>query len=237
MQSIVDEVSSGSSICSLMEHERRENVLVGEQLLLLELTHRINNELTSMISFVESLAVQSISDDAKGALARVTKHILEFARVYRALQMPADDSGVDATNYLYELCRAISRARLEHKGIQLAFVECPLKLNAFRCWRMGMIVSELIANASRHAFYSGGGKVRVELSQRGACVECAVTDNGSGLKNGRPGLGMKIIQSLLSDLNGTISHRSGARGTRATLSFPLREMERVESSHFGSRNI
>jgi len=221
MQSVLDRASNGGGILDSVEVERCDVSLVGEQLMLLELTHRINNELTSMIGFVDFMAAQSTSGDVKAALAGVTRHILDFASVYRALQMPLDDSGIDATNYLYELCRSISRAKLQHKSIELAFIESPLKLNASRCWRLGMIVSELIANASRHAFYGGGGKVQVELTNRGARVECTVTDNGSGLKNGRPGQGMKIIQSLVRDLNGTINHSSGAMGTRAILSFSL----------------
>jgi hypothetical protein len=32
---------------------------------------------------------------------------------------------------------------------------------------------------------------------------------------------MKIIQSLVHDLRGTIDHRSGPMGTRVMLSFPL----------------
>jgi hypothetical protein len=36
---------------------------------------------------------------------------------------------------------------LRHEGIELVSIECPLQLNASRCWRLGMIVSELIANA------------------------------------------------------------------------------------------
>jgi two-component sensor histidine kinase len=201
-----------------------DDSLFGEHLLL-ELTHRINNELTSTIGFVRLMAAQSTNDDVKVALARVIQHIYDFARVYRALQMPAVDDGIDATKYLRELCQSISCAKLQHKGIELVFIESPLELNALRCWRLGMIMSELIANASRHAFYGGGGIVQVELITHNTFVECAVTDNGSGLKNIRPGQGLKIIRSLVRDLNGAISFRCGAIGTRATLSFPLRGTE------------
>jgi hypothetical protein len=36
---------------------------------------------------------------------------------------------------------------------------------------------------------------------------------------------MKIIRSLVADLRGTITHRSGAMGTSAILAFPLGEVE------------
>jgi two-component sensor histidine kinase len=205
---------------NLTEIKSRDDSLFGEHLLL-ELTHRINNELTSTIGFAKLMAAQSTNNDVKVALAKVIQHIYDFAHVYRALQMPAVDDGIDATKYLRELCQSISRAKLQHKGIELVFIESPLELNALRCWRLGMIMSELIANASRHAFYGGGGRVQVELITQNTFVECVVTDNGSGLKNIRPGQGLKIIRSLVRDLNGAISLSSGVIGTRATLSFSV----------------
>jgi two-component sensor histidine kinase len=199
--------------------------LFGEQLLLRELTHRINNELAATISFVSLSAARSSHADVKIALAGVIQHVTDSARIYRALQMPTGDDWIDATAYLGELCQSISRAKLQYRGIELVFVECPLQLKASRCWRLGMIVSELITNASRHAFQDNGGRIQVELLNRETFVECTVTDNGAGSENIRPGQGMKIIQSLVVDLRGTIDHRSGAIGTRVVLCFPLRERD------------
>jgi two-component sensor histidine kinase len=86
-----------------------------------------------------------------------------------------------------------------------------------------MIVSELITNASRHAFRENGGTIQVEILNRETFAECIVIDNGAGSENIRPGQGMKIIRSLVVDLHGTINHRSGTTGTSVILSFPLRE--------------
>ena len=51
--------------------------------------------------------------------------------------------------YLRQLCLAISRSKLDAKGIKLAFLECAFQMNS-RCGRrLGLIVSELITNAAR----------------------------------------------------------------------------------------
>jgi two-component sensor histidine kinase len=188
-----------------------------ENLLLRELTHRINNELVSTIGFVSVTAMRSGNDDVKVALESVVQYLHNYAGIYRALQMPAADDLVDAASYLRELCQQICRAKL------LAFIERPLQLSASRRWRLGMIVSELIGNASRHAFREGGGsrRIQVELIDHETEVECIVTDNGSGSENVRPGQGLKIIRSLVHDLGGTIDHDFGPTGTTATLCFPL----------------
>src|SRR5947207_551056 len=62
-----------------------------ENLLLQEITHRVNKELTSTIGFVALTAAQSDNEEVKIAMAGVIQHIHDFARVHRTLQMPSDD--------------------------------------------------------------------------------------------------------------------------------------------------
>ena len=154
-----------------------------EHLLLREMTHRVKNELASAIGFASFTATQSDNREVKVALAGVIENLYNYARVYQALQMPMDDHCVDAGSYLQELCQAIGRSKLKYKGIELVLTDFELQLRAEQCWRLGMIISELITNASRHAFGEGGGVIRIEFLQRGPAVECSVTDNGCGAKN------------------------------------------------------
>jgi two-component sensor histidine kinase len=195
----------------------------GEMLLVQEMAHRINNELTSTISFVSLTAARSDSGDVKVALAGVLEHLFDHARIYRALQMPTANRWIDAAAYLRELCQAISRSKLQHRGIELVLVERPLQLSATQCWRLGLIVSELITNSCRHAFAEGGGSIRIEFEKRGRRVECRVTDNGSCAKNIRPGQGLKIIENLAHGLNGKVNQRFGDKGAAAIVSFPIAE--------------
>jgi two-component sensor histidine kinase len=192
-----------------------------EFLLLQEMTHRINNELTSTIGIIACDAERSSSCDVKIALARVTEHLHDHARIYRALQMPTANRWIDAAAYLRELCQSLTRAKLRHKGVELVLIERPLQLRSVQCWKLGLVVAELITNASRHAFAEGGGVVRVELRKRGVIAECRVTDDGSGPVNIRPGHGLGIIQKLVQGLDGKINQRFGANGAATIVSFPI----------------
>jgi two-component sensor histidine kinase len=217
------------SIHGLPQGGSRHDSTLDEFLLVQELTHRIKNELASTMGFVSLVAARSGNDEVKLALSGVLEHIYDFAGVYKSLQMPASDHLIDAADYLRTVCRSIGRARLRHKDVELVFAESPLTLTAYRCWRLGMIVSELITNASRHAFAEGGGRIQVALASRGGQVSCAVADNGPLAEQGRPGLGLKIVRSLAHDLNGTLDHHFGAGGTIATVSFPLLAAEQPQS--------
>lgn len=194
-----------------------------EFLLLREMVHRINNELTSTIGIISCAAECEKNRRVKIALTNVIEHLYEQASVYRALQMPTPNKRIDAAAYLRELCRSISRAKLRHSGIKLIFNEQALQLSSGQCWRLGLIVSELITNASRHAFTDTGGTIRVELRKLGTSATCRVTDNGSGPENIRPGQGLEIIRQLACALNGNVDQRFGAIGAAAILSFPIEE--------------
>lgn len=94
-------------------------------------------------------------------------------------------------------------------------------MNSERCWRLGLIVSELITNAERHAFRSAGGLIRVEILTSTSFVECRIADNGKGKENACPGRGLKIVEALARSLGGTIDQAFGSQGTTAVLIFPI----------------
>jgi two-component sensor histidine kinase len=191
-----------------------------EQILLDELNHRVNNEFAAAISIVSLAAMAASNDKVKGSLSRVADLLHRFADVHRALQMPEYDTPVDAASYLRQLCRSISRSQLDGRQIELVLAAQPLQLSADQCWRLGMIVFELINNAARHAFPGGGGEIRVELLCAGAFAQCSVMDNGSGAATVAPGRGLKILDELSRSFGGRFEQRFGPRGSQSVLVFP-----------------
>lgn len=189
-------------------------------MLLHELNHRTNNEFAAAISAVSLAAKRSKNDEVKAALSGVMELLHQYADVHRALQMPECNTLVDAATYLHQLCRSITRSQLEGKKISLVLAAQPLRLPADCCWRLGMIVFELINNAARHAFSAGEGEIRAELLSAGPFVECRVIDNGSVIGEVHSGHGLKIIDALSKSLGGQFEQKFGSKGSRATLVFP-----------------
>jgi two-component sensor histidine kinase len=191
-----------------------------ERVLLHELVHRINNEYSSLIGAVSRTAARAVNHDVKVALAHIIEVLYHHTELHRALQMPENDTHIDAAAYLENLCRSISRSKLDDMKIDLVVAASPLKLPSDRCWRLGMIVYELITNATRHAFADGSGQVRVKLSRARNFVECSVTDDGSAPAHVRRGRGLTIVHELVKDLDGRIYQRFGHTGSRSILTFP-----------------
>jgi two-component sensor histidine kinase len=194
-----------------------------EWLLLDELNHRINNELAAAIGVVARTAARSANDDVKRALGAVEQRLHRYAEVHHALQPPTDDAPVDAAAYLGQLGLSLSRSKLEEMNIELVLAAEPVRLAPGRCWRLGMIVSELVTNAARHAFGGRRGRIDVALSCAERLVTCVVADTGAAPAQVRPGRGFRIVEELSRDLGGRVERKFGPGGSQSTLIFPYAE--------------
>jgi two-component sensor histidine kinase len=191
-----------------------------ERLLLREFSHRINNELASAISLISVAGHRCNSDEAKSALATVQDRLECYAHVQHSLQMPEYSTSIELTTYIHQLCRAVSRSRLERVGIELTLSLYPLKMSSERCWFLGMIVFELVSNAARHAFRNEAGSIHVEISPVGTSVVCRITDNGRSSGEPRRGRGLSIVEALAARLQGTLNVQFGTNGTTTIVNFP-----------------
>jgi two-component sensor histidine kinase len=161
------------------------------------LDHRIKNELASAICAISAKAMQSDSVAVKTALLDVVDHLHQWADVHRALHMPAQGRLTDAARYLQQVCFSITKYRLASLAIRVLFSADDLRLEGERCWKLGLIVSEIVTNVARHAQFDGRHpELRVKLMLTGKVVKCVVSDNGSALEPIRHGQGLTIVGEL-----------------------------------------
>jgi two-component sensor histidine kinase len=120
-------------------------------LLFRELNHRVNNELTSTICTISAKAMRSDDVAVKAALLDVVDLLHDCADVHKALRMPDPVRLADAARYLQDLCFSITKYRLNRLSIRLLCSADDLRLEGERCWKLGLIVSELLTNVARHA--------------------------------------------------------------------------------------
>jgi len=198
-----------------------QNSFHEKALLMRELTHRINNEFTSAINVISLAAARSRSSEVKAALNDVSERLHHYADVHRTLQMPEHHTCIDAALYLRQLCLSISRSKLESNNIKLVLVARPLPMPSDRCWRLGMIVYELVTNAARHAFNGAEGEIWVELGPAGDFVECRVSDSGITSHNVQRGDGLYIVQELVKGLDGRLEQIFGSQGSTSIMVFPV----------------
>src|ERR1700686_2216231 len=197
--------------------------------LLRVLDHRIKSELTSAIYAVSAKAVQADSVAVKTALLDVVDLLHQWGAVHRALHMPEQGGLTDAATYLQQLCLAVTKYRLDRLAIRVLFSADNLRVEGERCWKLGLIVSELLTNVARHAqFDARDPELRVELMLVGNVVKCRVSDNGSAPEPVRRGRGLSIIGELASSLGGRVHTSCADDGSFFLLTFPLIEPQQPD---------
>ena len=195
-------------------------------LLLRELHHRINNELTSAICTIAANAMESDNVAVKAALLNVVDLLHQCADVHRALRLPDRERLTDVAKYLQQLCFSMTKYRLERLAIRVLFSADDMRLEGERCWKLGLIVSELLTNVARHAqFDARHPELRVELLLAGNIAKCRVSDNGSTHEPFRRGRGLAIIAELASSLGGRVHTSCATEGSSFLLTFPLTDTE------------
>lgn len=191
-----------------------------EQLLLVqEISHRVMNEYSHAIAGIRLAARAVASDEARAALATAATTLMSYAEAHRALQAPTSKGSADLSDYLGRLCSTMTASRLQERGVRLTLSADSVMLPAERCWRIALIVSELITNSLRHGLKNGPGHIRVELEAGNPTTVCRIVDNGSGPTALKPGCGFKVVAGLASEIGGTVRWSFGPEGANAELIF------------------
>jgi two-component sensor histidine kinase len=199
-----------------------------EGVLLRELHHRVADGVASAIELVSAAIIRAEGTEAKAALSNVVSLLHGHAEVHRMLVQAQGEALIDAAAYVHGLGYAMRQSRLDPMKIQLTFdTEC-VPLQSERCWRVGLIVHDLIATAAKHAcFDARSGEIKVKLTRHGALVNCVVLDNGSRSVRSDSGRRLRIYNDVARSLGGRVEQGFGGEFTSVVLSFPLIERERL----------
>jgi two-component sensor histidine kinase len=203
--------------------------LKAEPLLLVEeISHRVINEYAQAIAGIRLAAREVASDEAQAALAAAASRLLSFAEAHRALQAPILSGNVDLAETLSRLCATMSVARLQERGIRLTLSAASVLLAADRCWRVALIVCELITNGMRHGLRGGPGNIRVEMEADDQTIICRVVNDGCGKGTIKPGRGFDVVTGLANEMGGGVGWCFAPDSTSAELIFPTVTPEQLK---------
>ncbi|WP_242181840.1 sensor histidine kinase [Sphingomonas sp. CARO-RG-8B-R24-01] len=196
-----------------------------------ELSHRLSNDLSIMVSMASIKAREATSPEARDALADLSGRLIVLGRVYQRLDLRDLDSedAVAARQFLFDLCDDLQLSTLSEGSISLRVdIDDALRLPIRTLSMLGLIANEMLTNVRKHAFPDGnGGEVLLYLHKhafRTDCVEMIVTDNGAGFSSGPTNAqrrGRSLLSMLASQIDGSIAYARISGTTVATLQFAL----------------
>ena len=190
--------------------------------LLREVHHRVKNNLQVVASMVR-LSSHHVHDSlARGVFAEIARRIRAIGLVHQTIYEQEAASAVSVQSYLQRLAMLEGDVYgIGDRGIMIETRgEGELDLNT--AISMGLVVSEALANAIKHAFPDGQrGVITIIASASEQEWKVTVADNGVGFDNELDaGTGIRLIQALAGQMRGTVRFVSDG-GTRVEMRFPI----------------
>lgn len=189
--------------------------LRAKELLLQELNHRVKNNLQIIIS-LQSLQASSIQDpEVRAVLETSQDRVRTLALLHEALYQGPDLDRIDVREYVRDLIRHLSRSLASDTTTVRCeiHVDDPL-VSLEHAVSIGLIVNELVSNATKHAFPEGrSGTVVVELrGTPNVDLELRVRDDGVGASAdalvSSGSLGLRLVGNLAEQLGCTVTFDS-----------------------------
>jgi two-component sensor histidine kinase len=206
-----------------LAEKQKDDLIREKHVLLQELQHRVANSLQIIASVLMQSAKRVQSEETRLHLHDAHSRVMSIAMLQKQLSVTQLTS-VELRTYFADLCRSISASMIDDpKRLTLETIVDDTTTSSDVSVSMGLIVTELVINAIKHAFPgpTAGGKITVSFAEEDGAWLLSVSDNGAGMpigkKRGKPGLGTGIVEALSRQLDATVTVVDANPGTRVEI--------------------
>ncbi len=207
--------------------EKLRKSLEEKKILLMEIHHRVKNNLNIVASLLnlQSDQINSV-EQAREALLLSQSRVHSMAMVHEKLYQSDDLAHIEIKSYVEDMVDELYNLYRSNTEIEFDLQIGSISLAITEAVPLALLLNELVTNAFLHAFdEQTQGKLRILFSSEsdGHC-KLTVQDNGKGfdqasIADERHTLGLQLINILSEQLHGEAEF-SVDSGTRFTLRFP-----------------
>lgn len=147
---------------------------------------------------------------------------MSIATLQKQLAMKSSDK-VELGKYLKDLCASIGASMIDDQDrVSLVSTADDTVTSANVSVSLGLIVTELVINALKHAFPGRNqkGQITVDYLASGNGWTLTVGDDGNGMASeadAKPGLGTGIIEALARQLDASVQVADQRPGTKVSV--------------------
>jgi len=210
-----------------LEREMKD-LLRQKDVLLQEMQHRVANSLQIIASILLLKARTVESEETRAHLQDAHKRVMSVAAVQQHLHAAGAVDLIEVAPYLSKLCESLAASMIgDGRPIALKVLVERGSVSSSQAVSLGLIVTELVINALKHAFPNGTeqGQIIVRYEVAGTNWKLSVSDDGVGKPDenvGRigqikPGLGTSIVKALADQLEARVEVLSGPQGTSVSV--------------------
>ena len=200
-------------------NEKLKDDLIREKAVLLrEVQHRIANSLQIIASVLMQSARRVQSEETRGHLKDAHSRVMSIASVQKQLA-ESSEGDVALRPYFTQLCASLGASMIEDPArLAIRVVVDDSIVSSGKSISLGLIVTELVINALKHAFPDGRqGEISVQYQTRGPNWTLSVGDDGVGMSSDpkvtKPGLGSSVVEALASQLEAEVQIDDTPPGT------------------------
>ncbi|QNA84865.1 histidine kinase [Sphingomonas sp. So64.6b] len=212
----------------------KDELLHEKAVLLRELQHRVANSLQIIASVLTQSARRTSSAEARGHINDAHNRVMSIASLQQQLAQ-SQLGEVGLRSYFNDLCRSIGASMIhDHAQISLKVEVDDSITSADASVSLGLIVTELVINALKHAFPgTRHGVITVGYQSDGHSWTLSVRDDGVGMPVGespaKPGLGTSIVEALAKQLRADVMVADADPGTYVSIVHPQSVASGIEA--------
>lgn len=209
-----------------MAEEQLRGSLKEKETLLKEIHHRVKNNLQVISSMLHLQSARATDKEILMAFKESQSRVDTMALIHEKLYQSKDLTVIPMAGYIGDLITNLYISfGINDEQIKAVTKVADVNLNVSTAIPCGLIINELVTNCLKHAFPGGRtGEIVLSLQpQIEGKYELIVSDNGIGFPENADftnteTLGLKLVISLISQLDGTIElNRAG--GSTFTIRF------------------
>jgi two-component sensor histidine kinase len=206
----------------------KDELLRQKDLLLQEMHHRVNNSLQIIASILLLKAQTVQSPETRRHLQEAHERVLAIATVQEQLHPSVYGEPIDAARYLRRLCESLAASMiLEGQPLSVRVEAGEGAMTSEQAVSMGLITTELVINALKHAFPANAtGAIVVRYASEAGAWRLSVSDDGIGMSSvlsvpvPKSGLGTSIVEALTRQLGGRVVIAAALPGTTVSVTVP-----------------
>lgn len=205
---------------SEVEHQR-DNIAF----LMRELRHRVKNNLQIISSLLNIQSNSIESQSAKEALKMAKNRIIAISQIENKIS--GENENIDIGEFIKDISFDITQVLSEEKDLKykLHVQSSTLKLKNINTTLLGLILNELITNATKYAFneFNAENSLQINFSASKSMLFLTIEDNGKGYDPNRiktNSLGLELVHDMVSQMGGQIEIENH-NGTKYQIKIPL----------------
>ena len=220
-----------------IQEQNLEDSLKEKETLLMEIHHRVKNNLAVVSGLMQLQAFNSDDESLRQKLNDSVNRIKTMASIHELLYKSNSFSRLDTDDIIQKLVSEIIQSFGSETTLNTKFELQSIELNINQAIPLSLIINEVVTNILKHAFTGRDqGMLAAFISESNQKVHLQIIDNGKGLPKGFPNdvktdsLGIQLIDTLSNQLEADYSYQTVDEETHFNLTFQKADIKGTGSA-------